>query len=174
MRILGPFLLSLGLAASPALAQSTDGASTDEPDAPAPPVAVIGFTVSGVAGRDALRAALDLASSPHLARLTTPREDAGEAMRGRLVFDSPDAARDWLEQDLETWSAPLQGAELVLSAEIYREDLLRRSDMQTVLDGLDELDIAYRNTGNDAAGDSDIDAVTVVCTGTEADCKPSN
>ena len=154
--------------AAPPLSAQPEGAGD------APPVAVLSFTVSGLAPGAVMGAALDLAASEHLARLRTPPEGSDEQLRGALVFRGIEAARAWIEGEMADWRAPVGEAEIDMGLELYREDLLRMSDVETVLAGLEELDIEYTNTGNDAEGDSDIDAVTVVCTGDDPDCEPSN
>lgn len=61
-----------------------------------------------------------------------------------------------------------------MALQAFRPDLLGESDPRAAMGSLDSMSVEYVNIGHDAAGASDIDAVTVVCPGDGAKCKPSN
>lgn len=92
-------------------------------------------------------------------------------LKGKLVCETEDAYAAWAENDLVTTFAPLGGIASVARLDISRPEANASSRMGG---GSGDTSITYQNTGNDATGDADIDAVTVICPGDYADCKPSN
>ncbi|EKE43275.1 hypothetical protein OCGS_2612 [Oceaniovalibus guishaninsula JLT2003] len=137
-------------------------------------VAVLDFTVELGADIDPVAAVTQMAQSEHLARLDTD-PDLAIGTSGKLVFQDPADYATWLQEEADTFFGPVGGLEAVnLNALVFRPDLLSISDPEALLAGLENLSIRYVNMGNRSDGDADIDAVTVVCTGRGADCKPSN
>lgn len=174
-----PLALFLCLA-MPAAAQQAQPQQPDDPqggftlDESLPDiVAVLSFSAATTGG-DPLATAAELARDPRAARVAL-RRDAGEAITGRLVFEDVAALEAFRADGMADYFAPVGGMDSVeVEMTAFRPALLRRSDAEALLDGLDSLSITYSNDGNRAAGDADIDAVTVICTGGDADCTPSN
>jgi hypothetical protein len=144
-------------------------------DGTLPPLVVsIDFTAVADGVDDPLGAAAELARDDRIASVTAIT-GADTAITGTLVVESLDAFAELRGGAMDDLFAPVGGADAVsFVMTAFRPSLLRTSDPETLLDGLDELTIEYTNTGNHAAGDSDIDAVTVICTGGDANCTPSN
>lgn len=174
LRLLLMLLLAVpGIAAAQAqgdAAQNGDGGEVAEP------VVVLEFNAPEVSleGADAFAGVLVLADDPHLARMiVSPGPDGG--VSGALVFPGVDAFTAWHDGDGSGFFDPLgESASIEQTLRVSREDLMRHLEDAGGLGSLDELSIEYANTDNDAAGDADIDAVTVICAGDDADCKPSN
>ncbi|WP_375259271.1 hypothetical protein [Citreimonas sp.] len=176
----GPALISSLLFvphAGPAGAQSTEPAAPDT-------VIVVEFRALDLAiDGGAVDAALALADTPHLADLDisvasgTPdagRDGARYDLDGALVFSDLDSFSSWKEDGMTGFFDPVGGlAQVATSMRVFRPNLLAQAD-DGMRSGFEDVSIRYRNSGNDAAGDSDIDAVTVLCPGDHADCKPSN
>lgn len=139
-------------------------------------VAVLEFTANDVnMERDVVSNVLDIAQEPSLSRLEISNLTA-ETSRvvGALVFDEIEAFSVWRKEKMESFFQPIgEMTELDTTLRIFRPELLAQSDVQG-LSSLRDVSITYRNSDNDSAGDADIDAVTVICPGDQADCKPSN
>lgn len=140
------------------------------------PLVVLEFRAQQIPleGGDPFASLSALTADPHLARLiATAGADGG--VSGALVFEGVDAFRAWNDGEGSGFFDPLgEGASVERTLKVWRDDLVGYLADQGGLGSLDGLSIEYTNTDNDAAGDADIDAVTVVCSGTDADCKPSN
>jgi hypothetical protein len=131
----------------------------------------------------AASAALELAQEPQLADLDisvvavpdgSGDDDQRYDLDGALVFPAVEAFETWRDDRMQDYFAPVGGlSRLATSMRVFRPGLVAQAE-SGMGSGLEDVSITYRNTGNDSAGDSDIDAVTVICPGDHADCKPSN
>ena len=139
---------------------------------PARPTVVMTFTVEDAQAEDLVSTATDLARAPFVAQLVvSPQESAAS---GTLVFRSPQRFSDWRSNRMETFFGRFgEAASIETTLRMFRADLLRTSDPRAGAN-VGGVSIAYSNADNDAAGDADIDAVTVVCPGDDAECSPSN
>jgi hypothetical protein len=168
--------IALSMAASfPAMAQESEpGRPASGPDAP---VVVFEFTATDVAAEgDLIASVLEMAAAPQVSRLVAsdPSADAAR-VEGALVFDGLDAFSRWRETEMDAFLQPVGGmAGLETTVRVFRAGLLAKGYPREAGGGLGDVSITYRNSGNKAAGDADIDAVTVICPGDDADCKPSN
>ncbi|WP_370159307.1 hypothetical protein [Limimaricola soesokkakensis] len=110
-----------------------------------------------------------------LSRLEVPDLGAEiSRVEGALVFQEFEAFSLWREDKMESFFQPVGGvSDLKMSLRIFRPDLLAQSNVPG-MDPIGDVAVSYSNTGNESAGDADIDAVTVICPGDQADCKPSN
>ncbi|SDY92553.1 hypothetical protein [Citreimonas salinaria] len=166
-------------AASAPFAQQQD----DAPEA-RDVVVVVAFSATGLAlENNAVNAVIELARDPNLSDVEVsvaepePNEN-GPSNRydldGALVFSKLASFTQWHEKHMDNYFAPVGGLDAVeTSFHVARPDLLELKDLGAE-HGLEDVSISYSNSGNDAAGDADIDAVTVICPGDHADCKPSN
>ena len=136
-------------------------------------VMVIDFKGGADADQDMMTAAASIAQDARIAEVTLAPE-AGK-ISGTIVLEDPNAFADLQDGGFDTLFAPLGGAESVeMQMTAFRPALLRMADPEALMEGMGELTIEYTNTGNDSEGDADIDAVTVICTGPDAKCTPSN
>ena len=139
--------------------------------ADASPTVVFDFTLAEPQGEDYVNEGLEMAQDPHVARLSV----SADAASGSLVFEDFDAFTEWRETEMGAFFEPLGGPEVVeTSLRVTRADLLRASDPLAATDAMGSVSIEYSSSGNEATGDADVDAVTVICPGDDADCKPSN
>lgn len=141
-----------------------------------PPVVVLDFDARGIrSGEEVLPELLGLAESPQLAELTLSPGDEPSAS-GSLVFEGLDAFETWRDEDAQAFfDAFGDGATIERTVRIRRGALaaLAGRDGSVGLGGLERVSIDYSTEDNEATGDADIDAVTVLC-GEGADCEPSN
>lgn len=171
-----PVAIGLTLALSfPIEAQETGQEDTDAPSS----VPVIVFEVSvprAVADGSLLAVILDMAEAPQLSRVQVSDLFAdASGVDATLVFEGLETFSLWRENEMEPFLRPLGGmAGANVTLRIFRSDLLATGHPQQTAAGLGDVSVTYRNSGNDSAGDADIDAVTVICPGDDADCKPSN
>ena len=166
--------LALMMSASSLLAQQD--AAQGEATPVSKTVLVLEFTASDVkmAG-DVVPNLLEMGQEKQLSRLEVSDLDAEVSyIEGALVFQEFEAFSLWREDRMESFFQPVGGMEdLEMTLHIFRPELLAQSDVHGT-GALSDVSVSYRNTGNDSAGDADIDAVTVICPGDQADCKPSN
>jgi hypothetical protein len=188
---MGPHLcvLSLTVAVSTGAAFAQQGDGSANPDRPAPsapdaqaqvsdgvpPLVVrVEFGAELPGGDDVISAGTELAGPDYVARVDVSPEPDG-MVTGTRVFEDVAAFSNWRSDDMEEYFGPIGGAAgVAMDVTVFRPEALRRSDPDSFLGGLEGLSIHYANTGNHAAGDADIDAVTVICTGGDARCAPSN
>ena len=141
--------------------------------APAAPTVVLTFTAEDVQGDDFMAQAADTARAPYVAQITVSSEAQGAAS-GVLVFETLGRFSDWRDDGMSEFFEPFGGAASVeTTLRAFRADLLQASDPRSAV-GSEDMTVEYTNTDNDAAGDAEIDAVTVVCPGDDAECSPSN
>ena len=117
--------------------------------------------------------ALKMAQEPFVARIDVPSGSEGSLM-GTLVFDDPEAFTAFREGGMNAFFEPLGDPSTVqMDLTVFRPDLVREGD-PSASGGLGGFSVNYSNDDNRSAGDADIDAVTVVCPGENAECSPSN
>ena len=143
-----------------------------------PAAVVVSFLAEGLSSDvDATAVVLGMAAQPYVAEVGTSErrgedgEDTTANLRGKLVFESEATYEAWVSGDMDDLFAPLGGVSEVARLDISRPEASASSSVGAVSR---DMSITYQNTGNDAEGDADIDAVTVICPGDYADCKPSN
>ncbi|CUH40195.1 hypothetical protein JSE7799_02925 [Jannaschia seosinensis] len=167
-------LLLSGLS-SPIQAQDT---AQDESSAQSTvPVVVYEFAATEVGAEPNLVAAmLNMAEEPQLSRLEVTDVSADTSgLEGALVFEGLESFSLWREDGMQSFFEQLGGVgSLDTTLRIFRPNLMAKGYLDGTGNALEEVSVNYRNSGNDSAGDADIDAVTVVCPGDHADCKPSN
>jgi len=166
----------LALVASASSLWAQQNATQNEPTAAWETVVVLEFFAPDVqmAG-DAVSDLLEMGREEQLSRLEVPDLGAEVSrVEGALVFQEFEAFSLWREDRMEGFFQPVGGMnDLDVSLRIFRPDLLAQSDVPG-REPIGDVSVSYRNTGNESAGDADIDAVTVICPGDQADCKPSN
>lgn len=172
-------LAALLALAAPAAAQdeaaraAPDDAQGDVQDAQDAGTAVVVLEFSAPEARagDLVATAAEMARAPFVARIEVAGSGADrDGASGTLVFQDLDRFLDWRGRDMAAFFEPLGGLDAVSrTVRVDRPGLLARTQGGTAHGAR----IAYVNRDNDAAGDADIDAVTVLCSG-DADCKPSN
>ena len=191
---LAALIIALGTCAAPAVAQqassdaqqqapaaeqqSADAPQQDQGDqqvqverADASPTVVFDFTLAELQGEDYVDEGLEMAQDPHVARLSV----SADAASGSLVFEDLATFTEWRETEMGAFFEPLGGPDVVeTSLRVTRADLLRATDPLAATDAMGSVSIEYSSSGNEATGDADVDAVTVICPGDDADCKPSN
>ncbi|PHP28654.1 hypothetical protein [Limimaricola cinnabarinus] len=178
MPVASKIVLTAGLAlvmSSPSL-WAQQGAAKGEAKAVSETVLLLEFTASDVkmAG-DVVPNLLGMGQEKQLSRLEVSNLDAEISyIEGALVFQEFKTFSVWREDRMESFFQPIGGVnDLEMTLRIFRPELLAQSDVHG-LGSISDVSVSYRNTGNDSAGDADIDAVTVICPGEQADCKPSN
>ncbi|WP_334061063.1 hypothetical protein [Limimaricola cinnabarinus] len=166
----------LALVASASSLWAQQDATQNEPTAAWETVIVLEFSATEVkmAG-DAVPNLLEMGKETQLSRLEVPDLGAEVSrVEGALVFQDFGTFSLWREDRMEGFFQPVGGMnDLDMSLRIFRPDLLAQSNVPG-MDPIGDVAVSYRNTGNESAGDADIDAVTVICPGDQADCKPSN
>ncbi|SFP47660.1 hypothetical protein [Tranquillimonas alkanivorans] len=171
-------LCALILAAAPGPLAAQDQAGQDAPAPSSDTVVVFEFTATDVQAEGDLTARiLGMAEAPQVARVVTsgPPSDGATRVEGALVFDGLDAFSTWRESEMEPFFQPVGGTSgLDTTLRIFRADLVAAGNPDGAGGALGDVSVTYHNSDNDSAGDADIDAVTVVCPGDHADCKPSN
>lgn len=111
-----------------------------------------------------------LAVEPYVRRVRFSGEEDGKAS-GVLLFDDVERFSRWRETEMAGFFALLGPGATIQSVKISRSDGLSGPDGDLL--GIGDVSIQYRNAENEAEGDADIDAVTVIC-GDGAECEPSN
>lgn len=177
-----PFASKTVLTSGLALVMSSSSLWAQQDAAPSAPTAasevviVLEFTVPDVemAG-DVVPDLLKMSQEKQLSRLEV--SDLGAeiiGVEGALVFQEFEAFSLWREDRMESFFQPVGGMnDLEMSLRIFRPELLAQSAVPG-MDSIGDVSVSYHNTGNDSAGDADIDAVTVICPDDQADCNPSN
>ena len=180
MRSRAPRLALLALVAAalgaPAVAQQQAQANAEAASAErserreaARPVAALEFSAQDVQAQDLLGTAADLGAHEFVARMEADPTAGGAS--GRLVFEGLETFANWRETQRDSFFAPLDAGRIETRLTLFRPGLLRRGDPQAEAGSVS---VRYVNSDNDAAGDADMDAVTVVCPGDDAECSPSN
>lgn len=132
---------------------------------------VVHFTASNIQPRTIAARAAAIAQEPYVGRIRFSRREEGSAS-GVLLFDDINSFTGWRDGTMEGFFDALGPEATVQSVRIMRPEQLRASGGDELL-GLGDVKIQYSNAGNEADGDADIDAVTVIC-GEGANCEPSN
>lgn len=166
----------LALVASTSSLWAQQDAAQGESTAAWETVLVLEFSATDVTmAGDVVPDLLEMGQEKQLSRLDVADLGAEiSRVEGALVFQEFEAFSLWREDKMESFFQPVGGvSDLKMSLRIFRPELLAQSNVPG-MDPIDDVSVSYRNTGNDSAGDADIDAVTVICPGEQADCKPSN
>lgn len=169
-------IAGLALVASTSSLWAQQDAAQDEPTAAWETVLVLEFSAMDVnMGRNAVSNLLEMGQEKQLSRLEVPGLSAEVSrVEGALVFQDFETFSLWREDRMEGFFQPVGGMnDLDMSLRVFRPELLAQSKVPG-MEPIGDVSVSYRNTGNDSAGDADIDAVTVICPGDQADCKPSN
>ncbi|WP_338243775.1 hypothetical protein [Aurantiacibacter hainanensis] len=119
-----------------------------------------------------LSAATQSATQPNVARLGLEDGETGE-VSGLLVFATIDEFAAWRESSMDSFFGNFGEDASFRSVRIIRPANAELSGRSGLSQLADEIRISYQNAENEAAGDADIDAVTVIC-GDGAECTPSN
>ncbi|XBQ16624.1 MAG: hypothetical protein ABL308_01825 [Oceanicaulis sp.] len=116
------------------------------------------------------------AETPQLARLKLrERPDAPTAVDGLLIFEDVSALTAWRQTRMDSFFEPMGGAGAIeMKIRLVDKALLEQYGLGGPDTPIENVSITYENTGNEADGDADIDAVTVICPGDFAECDPSN
>ncbi|MCZ4260608.1 hypothetical protein O4G76_07105 [Limimaricola sp. G21655-S1] len=166
----------LALVASTSSLWAQQDAAQGEPTAGWDTVLVLEFVAPEVrVAGDVVPDLLEMGREKQLSRLEVPDLGAEiSRVEGALMFQEFEAFSLWRKDKMESFFQPVGGVnDLDMSLRIFRPELLAQSNVPG-MDPIGDVAVSYRNTGNDSAGDADIDAVTVICPGDQADCKPSN
>lgn len=135
-----------------------------------PAAVVLHYSVTGVQSDSLLARATAIAAEPHVARVRMAGE--GKSSKGVLVFASLEDYASWRERRMAGFFNGFGPGATVESVRILRPDQIEKSQAMDLL-GIGDVNIQYRNADNEAEGDADIDAVTVICAD-GAECEPSN
>ncbi|MEP0316306.1 hypothetical protein [Hyphomonas sp.] len=166
----------LALVVSASALSAQQDTAQDEPTAASETVLVLEFSAMDVSlAGDAMPQLLEMGRETQLSRLEVPDLVADASrVEGALVFQDFETFSLWREDRMEGFFQPVGGmSDLNMSLRVFRPELLAQSNVPG-MEPIGDVSVSYRNTDNDAAGDADIDAVTVICPGEQADCKPSN
>ncbi|WP_156032403.1 hypothetical protein [Parvularcula oceani] len=119
---------------------------------------------------------LEQADAPQLSRLVLrDQPDAPATVEGALIFADIAALAEWRDRRMQDFFEPMGGPDAMQTTiRVVNRDLMARYGLGSADMPLEEVSITYANEGNDAGGDADIDAITVICPGDFSDCDPSN
>lgn len=165
-------LLALSSAACTTQSLKTPhNASVQTAETPAPALLVRFALVDTVKHLPMLRASMRAAYSGRVRSLRFDRE--GPQLTGILAFESIQEFEEWGASGFEEFIAPFGPDASLRSLRFVRPNHSVIGDNDALAALAERIQVSYRNTGNEAEGDADIDAVTVIC-GDGATCKPSN
>lgn len=152
---------------------ASPSSETDEQGSVGSVEAVVQFEArSGSSDEAIVPVITQAASQPHVAKLTLSQSDRTR-VSGTLLFETMEGFETWRSSDMQPFFDQFGEEFSVTSLRVRLPRELARASDNGLASIADDINIAYRNTGNDADGDADIDAVTVIC-GDGADCTPSN